>query len=124
MPSEPTLLGIPTSLLVQVATAFLVLFWGWSEARKHYKATKEQLKPNPIVQGMTMAWDRDMHERFLQLIERMAVASEAQAKVQESLANAQTREMNETMEKLLASLEKKERTLSAMRVRARQTRST
>lgn len=121
MSSENTnVLGIPSDLIVQSVIGVLLLFWGWREARRTYKATQDQLKQNPIVQGMTIAWDRDERERFLVLIERMVLATEATAQLQETIANAQAREMNETMNRLLDKLADKERSLSAMRVKARQ----
>lgn len=120
MPSETTLLGIPTDLLVQVATGFMVLFWGWTEARKHYKATKDQVKPqNPAVAGFSMAWDRDMQERFLQLIERLTKAAEAQASMQASMsstwsgmADTKQKEMGDHIQNLLKTLERVEQELS------------
>lgn len=114
MSSDATLLGIPTSLVVQGLTGFLVFFYVWKNGRDAYKATTEQMKPNPIMAGVSMAWDRDMQERFLQLLERMALAAEAQAGAQAKIANDQQRKMNERIEDLLEALDRKERDISAV----------
>lgn len=114
MSSDATLLGIPASLLIQGLIGVLIFFWAWKEARNTYKTTTDQMKPNPIVAGVSMAWDRDMQERFLQLIERMALAAEAQAGAQTTIANDQQRKMNERIEDLLRALDRKEHDLSAI----------
>lgn len=110
-----TLLGIPVNWIVQGLIGAFIFFWAYNEARKTYHATTEQLRPNPIVAGVSMAWDRDMQERFLQLMERMATAAEIQAKHQsdmagswETLADRQKLEMKERFDELLSKLDRVE----------------
>jgi ribonuclease HI len=82
---------------------------------------KKTSHPDPMVSAMSMAWDRDMQERMLQIMERMANAAELQATQQrgmaqswETMTNQRQLEMNERIDTLLQALARKEDQLSAM----------
>jgi ABC-type phosphate/phosphonate transport system substrate-binding protein len=76
------------------------------------RETVAATQPNPMVAAVSMAWDRDMQERFLQLIERMAKAAEEQAEFQKHMSGSwaamsdhQRDDMNKKIERLLEALE-------------------
>lgn len=106
-------------LLLQGIAGLLIFFWALKDAWPLYRATKNKTPVDPMVAAVSMAWDRDMQERLLQIMERMAAAQEAQAKNQTAMAQTwgsmedrQRIEMNERIDELLKALERKEQQLS------------
>lgn len=113
--------GIPTEAFVQGIGFLLLLLWAFRDARAKYDATKQTLQPNPMVAAVSMSWDRDMHERLLQVLERMALAAEQQADMQKamsgswmSMADRQREAMDQKIDRLLRALDDAEdKSLSA-----------
>ena len=84
--------------------------------RGHPELSRREQPPvaryDAILAAVSMAWDRDLQERLLQLIERMVLAHEAQTrhlegiyKSQEVLADQRQIDMNEKLDDLLARME-------------------
>jgi ABC-type phosphate/phosphonate transport system substrate-binding protein len=103
---------LTTELLVQGLAALFLLLWAGRNALQAKRDTVTATQPNPMVAAVSMAWDRDMQERFLQLIERMAKASEEQALLQKQMAGSwsamsdhQREDMNKKIERLLSALD-------------------
>jgi hypothetical protein len=103
---------LSTELLVQGLAALFLLLWAGRNAVQARRDTVAATQPNPMVAAVSMAWDRDMQERFLQLIERMAKASEEQASLQKQMAGSwsamsdhQREDMNKKIERLLLALD-------------------
>jgi ABC-type phosphate/phosphonate transport system substrate-binding protein len=103
---------LTTELLVQGLAALFLLLWAGRNALQAKRDTVTATQPNPMVAAVSMAWDRDMQERFLQLIERMAKASEEQASLQKQMAGSwsamsdhQREDMNKKIERLLSALD-------------------
>ncbi len=112
MSSADQFLGIDSGLLVQGIVGILIAGWVARDALITYRATRKTLQQNPVVTGVSMAWDRDQQERFLQLIERLAEASEQQAELQREMAGAwssmsdrQREDMHTKIERLLKALD-------------------
>ncbi len=114
---------LTAELIVQGLTALFLVVWAGRnaiQARRDTVAAATQ--PNPMVAAVSMAWDRDMQERFLQLMERMAKATEEQAALQKQMAGSwaamsdrQRETMEEKIERLLKALDHAERgEMSAM----------
>lgn len=107
---------VTSDLIVQGLIGALLFFWALKDAIPKYREMKKAAHPDPIIGAMSMAWDRDMQERLLQLIERMAKAQEIQAELQRNMAGSWTtmvdqkqQDMNEKIDDLLRALEVKER---------------
>lgn len=81
------------------------MFDGYVEARQKIKDQAH----NPIFNAMAMTWDRDQQERFIQLIERMATASESQATSMEALVSRQQQEMQNQINFLVETVTKMEK---------------
>lgn len=111
-------------LIVQGLVGLFILLWAAKDALPTYRAMKAASKASPanaMVAAVSMAWDRDQQERLLQIMERIAAASEKQAHNQANMsgtwsemADQQRRDMHERIESLLKALERKEDQLSAM----------
>lgn len=117
MPSAGGNLHLSTELLIQGLTGLCILFWVLKDAIKVRRETRQAVQPNPMVTAVTMAWDSDQKERLLQLVERLAIAAETQAKLQASmagswdaLADRQKVELTERFDDLLKALDEAERT--------------
>jgi len=113
-------------LLVQGLIGASIALWALKDAIPMYRNMKKASHPDPMVSAMSMTWDRDMQERMLQILERMASASELQAKQQIEMAaswgvmvDQRQQDMNEKIDGLMVALAKKEDQLSAMIVRSR-----
>ncbi len=83
--------------LITIGLIAKQVFAGYLEANKHLS----KQSTNPIIQAMASTWDRDQQERFLQLMERLVVAEEIQAKHQGSLADQRQQDMAEKIDQLL-----------------------
>lgn len=114
---------LTAELIVQGLTALFLMVWAGKNAIQARRDTVAATStPNPMVAAVSMAWDRDMQERFLQLLERMAKATEEQASLQAKMAGSwaamsdrQRETMEEKIERLLKALDYAERgDLSAM----------
>lgn len=103
---------IPTSLSIEYIASGLVglvmlglmakrLIEGYAEARKHMASQSA----NPIIQAMANTWDKNQQERFLQLLERLVLAAEVQAKHQGALADRQQMDIQEKLDTLLERLD-------------------
>lgn len=113
-------------LLVQGLIGASIALWALKDAIPIYRNMKKAAHPDPMVAAVSMAWDRDMQERLLQIHERMAAALEVQAKLQADMAGSwdqmvdqRQQQMNERIDDLLKALELKETQLTAMIVRDR-----
>lgn len=111
-------------LLVQGIIGALIALWALKDAIPIYRNMKKAAHPDPMLAAVSMAWDRDMQERMLQILERMATASELQAKQQIEMAGSwgtmvdqRQQDMNEKIDDLMQALARKEDQLSAMIVR-------
>lgn len=107
--------SLTNEMVVQGLIGLLLFFWALKDALPAYRAHKKSSPDNPIVTAMSMSWDRDMQERLLQILERMAAAAELQAKQQISMSGSwqemsdrQKVEMNERFENLLDALRRAE----------------
>lgn len=109
--------GIPfdTDLAVQGLIGAFVFFWALKDAVPLYRQMKKNAHPDPMVAAMSATWDRDMQERLLQIMERMAKAQETQADLQKNMAGSwdvmadqRQQDMNEKIELLLKALDRKE----------------
>jgi hypothetical protein len=103
---------LTTEILVQGLAALFLLLWAGRNAVQARKDTVAATQPNPMVAAVSMAWDRDMQERFLQLIERMAKAAEEQSAFQKQMSGSwaamsdrQRDDMNAKIERLLEALD-------------------
>lgn len=103
---------LTVELLVQGLAAFFIFLWAGRNALQARRETVAATQPNPMVAAISMSWDRDMQERFLQLIERMAKASEEQAALQAKMAGSwaamsdrQREDLDEKIERLLKALD-------------------
>lgn len=113
---------LSTELIVQGLAALFLLLWAGRQAVQARKDTVNATSVNPMAAAVSMAWDRDMQERLLQLLERMAKAAESQAAMQEAMSTSwkamsdrQREDMNEKIERLLKALDQAEAgNLSAM----------
>lgn len=108
-------------LIVQGVIGLLVFFWALKDAVPKYREMRKAAHPDPILTAMSMSWDRDMQERMLQLLERMTIAAELQARQQtemvgtwDKMADQRQHDMNEKINDLMKILERKEDQLSAM----------
>lgn len=114
-------------LVVQGLIGVFIFLWALKDAIPRYREMqKAALPPNPMIAAMSMTWDRDMQERLLQTLERMATAAELQAKQQiemvgtwDKMADQRQQEMSDRIGDLLQALERKENQLSAMIVKSR-----
>lgn len=118
MSSADQFLGIDNGLLVQGVVGILIAGWVARDALITYRATRKTLQQNPVVTGVSMAWDRDQQERFLQLIERLVLAAEQQAQNQKAMsatwsgmADTKQQELNERIQQLMKTLERTEQNL-------------
>lgn len=113
---------LSAEMIVQGLAALFLLLWAGGNAVKARRDTRNATKPNPMIAAVSMAWDRDMQERFLQLLERMAKAAEEQASLQGKMAGSwaamsdrQREDLEEKIERLMKALDRTERgELSAM----------
>lgn len=107
-------LDLSVELIVQGLIGFFVVLWALKDAVPAYRAMKNQKPADPMATAMSIVWDRDERERFLQLMERMTIASETQARQQTAIADQQRVEMNSHIDNLLHALREKEERLNAM----------
>lgn len=112
-------LSLTSDLVVQGLIGLFILLWAVKDAIPKYREMKKASHPDPMVGAMSMAWDRDMQERMLQIMERMAVASEVQAKSQTAIVDQRRHDMNERIDDLMKALERKEDQIAAMIVNPR-----
>lgn len=116
-----------TDLIVQGLIGVFIFFWAMKDALPLYRQTRKTAHPDPMVAAVSMAWDRDMQERLMLILERMAKAQELQAELQKNMAGSwdtmvdqRQQEANERIDALLKALEMKETQLTAMRVEVRE----
>lgn len=76
-------------------------FDGYVEARRHMIAQQT----NPMTMAMAAVWGENERERFLQLLERITIALEDQAKHQGILADQRQQDMNEKIDRLVQQME-------------------
>jgi uncharacterized protein YbaP (TraB family) len=71
---------------------------GYREAQKHLKS---EASKNPIIHAMASSWDRDERTRFMELMERLVIAEEHQAKAQTVLADQRQQDMSDKLDDLV-----------------------
>ena len=103
-------------LVVQGVIGLLVFFWALKDAVPKYREMRKAAHPDPILTAMSLSWDRDMQERMLQVLERMAKAQEMQAELQKNMAGSwdtmvdqRQQNMSEKIDELMEKLANKER---------------
>lgn len=103
-------------LLVQGLIGASIALWALKDAIPIYRNMKKAAHPDPMVSAMSMSWDRDMQERMLQIMERMAKAQELQADIQKnmagswgSMADQRQQDMSEKIDELMERLAQKDR---------------
>lgn len=103
---------LTTELIVQGLAALFLFLWAGRNALQARRETVAATQPNPMIAAVSMSWDRDMQERFLQLIERMAKAAEEQAMIQKAMSGSwaamsdrQREDMDKKIERLLEALD-------------------
>lgn len=107
-------LDLSVELIVQGLIGFFVVLWALKDAVPAYRAMKNRKPADPMATAMSIVWDRDERERFLQLMERMMIASETQARQQTAIADQQHADMNSKIDSLMRALQDKEDRLNAM----------
>lgn len=97
-------ISLTSDLLFQGLAALFLLLWAGRDAWKARRETLKAVAPNPVVAAVSMAWDRNQQERLIQLVERMTIAMETQAKAQGAMAETESRKLNDHIEELLDRL--------------------